>query len=209
MNSKKKEFPNDTLSWIPGGGCTAKPKFMLLFINPTARNLSSDPAWQGVCFPWIGVLHFWKWLQSAGFFDAELVQRMTTKGWSSELAQEVLEYLEKNKLYITNIVKRTGHDAALPNATLRKLFLPLLKKEIELVQPERIIAFGLLPYEALTNKKIKLGEYYSTVISLGKLQAHDANLANVKVIPCYFPMGRGSPKKAREILQLLNKNNRF
>ncbi len=200
---KQQHFSCDNLAWIPGGGCTDKPRLMLLFINPTARNISADPFWQGVRYPWIGVTHFWKWLAGTGLLNEKLLTKMQDQGWSCELATEIHEYLVTKRLYITNIVKRTGQDAELPNSKLQNLFLPILKKEIALVKPEKIIAFGRIPFEKLTGQKIKLADVYDKAKITGNLLSYSVIDMNVRVIPCYFPMGRGNPKRATEILKLL------
>jgi len=36
---------------IYGGGCIAVPNIMLVFMNPTSRNLSSAPDWGGIRAP--------------------------------------------------------------------------------------------------------------------------------------------------------------
>ena len=79
-------------------------------------------------------------------------------------------------------------------------------REIELVQPKYIVTFGLIPFESITGRKIKLGDYYSKVMENKKLEFFEANCNSfkAKVIPCYFPVGRGNPKKAIELLRLIN-----
>lgn len=46
----KKYFPENKLVPIVGNGKTYRPRVMCLFINPTARNASADPAWKGPDF---------------------------------------------------------------------------------------------------------------------------------------------------------------
>lgn len=85
---------------------------------------------------------------------------------------------------------------------IRKHF-PILEREIELVRPRRIVSFGLIPFESLTKKKIKLGDYYREFSATGELKAFDAGFGKfkAKVTPCYFPVGRGNPARAVEILK--------
>ncbi len=58
-----------------------------------------------------------------------------------------------------------------------------------------IIAIGLIPFEAIAGKKIKLKE------SSGKLFSVDISGKKYPIYPCYFPVGRGNPKKAEETLK--------
>lgn len=79
-------------------------------------------------------------------FDDELIDRInTSKSWSLEFTNKVLDFLKAKSFYLTNIVKWTGHDATLPDSKKIKLFMPILEKEIEIVQPHYIVAFGLIP----------------------------------------------------------------
>jgi hypothetical protein len=50
----KRNFPKTKLRPILGGGKTDRPNIMLVFINPTARNISSDKGWLGPVFPFVG-----------------------------------------------------------------------------------------------------------------------------------------------------------
>lgn len=83
-------------------------------------------------------------------------------------------------------------------------------KEIEIVQPEYIVTFGLIPFERLTGKKIKLSEHYLDINKNKKLKFYELKInsfkttSKIKVIPCYFPVGRGNPRRAVEILKMVN-----
>jgi uracil-DNA glycosylase family 4 len=140
-------------------------------------------------------------------FDDELIEKINhhSKSWSLEFTDKVLNFLRSKSFYLTNIVKWTGHDAALPNSEKIKLFLPILEKEIEIVQPQYILAFGLIPFENLTKRKIKLKNYYSDVMLDQKLKFFDMKYGDLrtKIVPCYFPIGRGNPKKSVDILKLM------
>ena len=199
----KQNFPNNKLMPIVGNGKTLKPKVMFVFINPTKRNISSDKNWKGLRFPFIGTKQIWRIFHRSGLFDDELMHEINNSSiWSVEFTNKVLNFLQKQEFYITNIVKWTGEDATLPDSEKINLFLPTLEKEIEIVQPEYIVTFGLIPFERLTKQKIKLKDYYSEVINSKKLKFY--LFKSSKIIPCYFPVGRGDPKKAVEILKLVN-----
>jgi len=201
-----KNFPENGLVPICGNGKLSSPKFMFVFINPTHVNTSSDENWKGSRFPFAGTRSFWRVVHRAGLFDDELMDVINnSKDWSLEFAEKVLQFLKNNSLYLTNIVKWTGQDATLPDSEKIKLFLPILEREIRIVRPEYIITFGLIPFENLTKQKIKLSEYHSKVMENKNLKFFDVDFGDfkTKLIPSYFPVGRGNPKKAAEILKMV------
>ena len=202
----EKEHSRNDLHPILGNGNCLRPKYMFVFINPTIRNISSNKKWAGPRFPFIGTKQIWRIFTKSNLFDSKLMLEIEkNKDWSLELTNKVLDFLNSKKIYITNIVKSTGNDATLPNSELIKRYLPILEKEIEIIRPEYIITFGLIPFEALTKKKIKLSDYYNKVITNNKPLYYNItiNTTHTKIIPCYFPIGRGNPKQAIEILKLL------
>jgi len=199
-------FPGNALAPILGGGQVSKPKAMFVFINPTVRNVSSDLDWQGPRFPFIGTKQVWRVFYRAGLFDSELMQQIeSVSDWSVEFTGKVLKFLQDRGLYLTNIVKWTGYDSTLPGSNKIRLFLPVLEREIELVQPQYIVTLGLIPFESLVGRKIRLGDYHAEVMRTGELQFYNLAVgsADARVVPSFFPVGRGDPKRAVEILKLV------
>jgi len=203
----QKYFPENNLKPILGNGKIFRPKIMFVFINPTHANISSNPNWQGPRFPFIGTKPIWRIFHRAGIFDDGLMDKINnSKSWSFEFTNDVLNFLKSKSFYFTNIVKWTGSDATLPNSEKIKLFLPILEREIEIVQPRYIVTFGLIPFENMTNQRIKLKDYFEEIMKSKKLRFFDMNYNGFKtrITPCYFPVGRGDPKKAVEILKLID-----
>lgn len=203
-----RHFPHSKLHPIPGGGKHHNPKFMFVFINPTIKNISADPEWKGFRAPFIGTKHIWRIFSRAGLFDPKLMAEIESKkNWTVEFAELVYDHVASQDFYFTNIVKWCGENADLPNSEKIKLYLPLLIKEIQLVKPKYIVTFGLIPFTSLTRQKLKLSDYHEKTLKTGKPEWFDVEIGGVKtkVVPCYFPVGRGSPKKAVELLALLKK----
>jgi len=203
-NITKDNSPDNNLMPILGGGQDINPKFMMVFINPTSKNISSNKNWKGPRFPFIGRKRPWIEFHKVGLFNEELLNEIkTNSNWSLEFTYNVLEFLKRKGLYLTNIVKNTEYNADLPKANQINLYLPIFKKEIELVNPEYIIAFGLIPINALLKENIKLSEYYELIQKKNALIFYEIkiNSKRYKVIPCYYPIGRGNPEKAIEILK--------
>ena len=84
---------------------------------------------------------------------------------------------------------------------------PLFAVEMQLVRPKKIVAFGQLTFSMLTGLPVKLGSYRDDVIQNGLQPLADYPLPGCKVpvYPMYFPVGRGNPKFAAELLRLLRK----
>ncbi len=85
------------------------------------------------------------------------------------------------------------------------MFLPILLKEIEIVQPLCIVTFGGFPFFHLMGHRLKLNEHYRSINEKGTLEGFSllVNSRSYRVVPCYFPVGRGSPARAEEILRRL------
>ncbi len=199
-------FPDRALVPIMSGGKSLKPKFMFVFINPTYKNISSDRSWGGKRRPWTGTKYIWKIFNNAGHFDEKLLSEIQQKIlWDVPFADKVYSYIEEKEFYFTNIVKWTGENGDLPDTAKIKTFLPILLREIEIVNPEFIVTFGLIPFNALINKPIKLTDYYEESVSSNKLRCFSLNIGDKRfnVLPCYFPVGRGNPRRAARLLSLL------
>jgi DNA polymerase len=198
----------DEMTPVMGGGETNKPRLALIFINPTHRNASTKEGWSGPRFPFIGTKAVWRVLGNAGLLSAELVDMISGRErWDEEFAEEVYAAVRSEGLYLTNLVKWTGPNGDLPSRQLIELYADVLRRELELVGPRGIVAFGGMPYRALTGRDVKLGEVLANLRHAGDpFYAIDGALG-VPVYPCYFPVGRGNPKGAAEILSAVNRKS--
>ena len=137
-----------------GGGRMYEPRFMFVFINPTKSNISSDLAWAGPRFPFVGTKPVWRIFHRAGLLTGKLAHAIQRRVlWDLKFTQDVLEELDTRSCYFTNIVKVAGADAALPTSAMIRLFLPLLAREIEIIKPKYVVTFCLIPFEAITKQK--------------------------------------------------------
>ena len=182
------EYGDKTLHSIYNGGCTDNPDVCFVFMNPTGRNIASLPNWKGIYSPWIGTKNIWKLFKEIGLLDNELYDEIYSKkpnDWNADFALKVYNYIADNKYFITNLGKCTQIDARpLPDSVYLK-YLDLLKKEIELVNPKIIIAFGNQVSSILLNKKVSVSEWRqkSETIKIGKRE--------IPVYPVYYPIGNG------------------
>jgi hypothetical protein len=204
-------YPDSKLKPISGGGLLVRPDTMLVFINPTKRNIASNPEWTGSRVPWVGITPIWNVLTKVGLIEKDLNIEIQEKKklWTPYFTDHVYSKLAEYGLYLTNIVKWAGEDATLPEMAKIKRYLPILHKEIEIIKPRKIICFGTIPYQAITKDKIKLKTVYDSYKLSTKAfyKSVYVNKFETKVFPCYFPVGLGqfNQPKAIEILSAINK----
>ncbi len=197
-NCKFCKADKNPLQHIHGFG-SIEPDFMLILINPTYRNLSSDQEYKGMRFPFIGVRQFWKVLADGGMIDKKVAYQLPLKkDWNNNNTKQIQQELIKNKLFLTNIVKCCYKNSSYPDKKVIQDQLKILSEEIKIVQPKRIITFSSLVFKILTGKNVKFYQYWNHQ----KIHKNHEIISglNIPVIPCYFPIGRGNPKKAAEIL---------
>ena len=61
------------LTSIYNGGCTNNPDICFIFMNPTGRNVASDPNWKGRRSPWIGTKNIWKLFYRISLLDKKYI----------------------------------------------------------------------------------------------------------------------------------------
>lgn len=200
------EYGDKTLHSIYNGGCMNNPDICFVFMNPTGRNIASLPSWNGIYSPWIGTKNIWKLFKEIGLLDDYIYDEIYAKkpnDWDEQFALKVYNYIADKKYFITNLGKCTQIDARpLPDSVYLK-YLDLLKKEIELVNPKIIIAFGNQVSSILLDKKISVSEWRqkSELIEIGKKK--------IPVYPVYYPIGNGifNIDKSIEDLKAIMKEN--
>ena len=108
-------------------------------------------------------------------------------GKAGKKLDEFLELagLERSQLYVTNAVKFRPTKRSAAGRTVNRpptreevsLFLPWLRREIELVAPEVIVTLGNVPLRALTGPKAVIGDVH------GAFQDADG----LRLYPMYHP----------------------
>ncbi len=194
------------LTSIYNGGCTNNPDICFVFMNPTGKNIASNPNWQGRRSPWIGTKNIWKLFYKIGLLDQEIYESIMEKkpqDWNEKFADLVYENVKKHKYFITNLGKCTQIDArVLPNSVYNQ-YLCLLCKEIEIINPKIIITFGNQVSSIVLNKSISVSQcrkqYFFKSVDNKKY----------KVFPVYYPIGNGMMNidKAIEDLNHIIKTN--
>jgi hypothetical protein len=190
---------------VPGGGWDDQPAWMLVFINPTVRNITAHADWSGRRFPFAGKPKLWHILAEAGFVSSDLPDTIAALGPTPPMVEQLHDELRQWRLYITNTVKCVDDGSNLPSSARVAAGWPLLQQEIALVRPRRIIAFGLIPFRALTGANVRLADalWEAEHGHVAAYPSHPIAGQTYPVFPCYFPTGRGNPVAAARMLHAL------
>ena len=193
------------LNSIYNGGCTNNPDICFVFMNPTGRNIASNPNWKGRRSPWIGTKNIWKLFYRIGLLDEEIYENIMARKpqeWDEKFADLVYENVKEHKYFITNLGKCTQVDArVLPNSVYSE-YLDLLCKEIEIIDPKIIITLGNQV------SSIVLGEKTSVSLVRKKCFYKNINGSTYKFYSVYYPVGNGRSNinKAIEDIKYIIKN---
>jgi DNA polymerase len=108
--------------------------------------------------------------------------------------------LEREDVYITNVVKDRPPDNRDPTAEEIELYGPFLDRQIEIIQPEVIVPLGRFATEYVL-ERFDLSEAGRT---MGDLHGHvlqaEASYANVVIIPLYHPAAAFYNQKLRDVM---------
>ena len=189
---------------IYGGGAYKQPKLALVFMNPTSRNLSSRSLWLGPRFPFVGVYRIWHLLATCDLLSADFVAQLpkSPKAWTVNTAISLQKELISRQLYVTNVIKETAVDSSLPPKAMFAKYETLLHDELAVVKPKLTIALGGFAYRSLTGENIRLANAYEQMLDCSEILRVKTRYRQT-VVPCYFPVGRGNPKRATTILKMV------
>jgi uracil-DNA glycosylase len=190
---------------VPGAGFVDQPDLMLVFINPTVRNITAHADWPGIRMPFAGKPKLWHILADAGWVNIELPQRIAHLGPTPAMVELLMKETQQQRLYLTNAVKCVDDGSNLPTTERVTASWPLLQQEIALVQPKHIVALGLIPFRALTGHSVRLADelWVAEHAEPVAYPSHPIAGRSYPVFPCYFPTGRGNPVAATKMLKYL------
>ena len=201
----QKKYGDPKLDSINFGGCTDNPDVCFLFMNPTARNITSSKEWKGIKSPWVGTKNVWDLFNKLGLIDNDIYSKIKSiKGseWTYEFAEEVYGQVAKNKFYITNLAKCTQIDARPLPDSVYKDYLNLFMKEMEIINPKVIILFGNQVSSVVLGEKISVSQVRKQEFTLKK---------KFKCYSVYYPVGNGRfnmDKSIEDILYIINSQNK-
>lgn len=203
FNKLQLKFGDKDLMPIYGAGDIDSPNLMLVFMNPTARNISSKKDWKGIRAPWLGTKNVWKLLFQTDLLDKNLFNKMQefkTVDWTADFAYSLYENISAKSIYITNFAKCTQIDARPISNSVFKIYRELLIEEIKAVKPLKIITFGNQVSQNLLQKKVSVKDYTKDEYEETKINSKD-----YKIYPCYYPVGQGQrnmPLAIKRIIEI-------
>ena len=187
-------------------GCGEKnnPRVALVFMNPTKRNIATSKSWTGLKAQWLGTKQIWDFLVKCNLFTSKINEEIKTKkpsDWTEEFCEYVYSEVKKQGVWITNLAKCTQDDARpLPDAVFLK-YKDLLKKELSIVNPKKIIFFGNQVASIMLGSKVSVSLVRKKVF---KLNIEDKEYESYAV---YYPVGNGrfnQPKAVEDIKAIIN-----
>ena len=185
---------------IYGAGCLHKPRLMLVFMNPTGRNVSSIPTWPGLRAPWLGIKKTWVMLATLGLIDAKAIdpiRYIKPAAWTPEQAHALYAHVAAEGLYITNLAACTQPDARhLPDRVFKD-YLPTFMAEVQAVQPQHIVTFGNQVSSVVLQRLISVSQYQG--YQYEELCLHGQAY---RVYPTWYPVGQGQRNITKAIARL-------
>jgi DNA polymerase len=204
----QKLFGEPGLKPIGGAGCLDGPEVVFIFMNPTARNTSARAGWKGLRAPWIGTKNIWSLFNGIGVLsEVSLRQIQENNIWTPEFALGIYQEVARNKAYITNLAKCTQADARpLKNEIFRE-YLEIMRKEITLLNPKKIITFGNQVSSMILAKPVSVSQYAGR-----QKETLEISGRNFDIYPVYYPVGQGRrnmPLAIKRIKAIINVSNKL
>lgn len=198
------KYGSKNLDSVYGCGEKNNPRVALVFMNPTKRNIATSKSWTGLKAQWLGTKQIWDFLVKCNLFTSKLNEEIKTKkpsDWTEEFCEYVYSEVKKQGVWITNLAKCTQDDARpLPDAVFLK-YKDLLKKELSIVNPKKIIFFGNQVASIMLGSKVSVSLVRKKVF---KLNIEDKEYESYAV---YYPVGNGrfnQPKAVEDIKAIIN-----
>ncbi|MBP6084952.1 hypothetical protein KA517_01810 [Candidatus Gracilibacteria bacterium] len=189
LDQLQTQYGDAHLSATYGVGCTVKPRLCLVFMNPTARTVSTALDWTGIRACWLGTKNIWKLFHAVDLIssvDFQQTQSLKATAWTPDFAQHLYQSIAEQGVYVTSLGKCSQVDARpLPDSVFRA-YLDQTYAEIVALQPEVIVTFGNQVSSVLLQKKISVSKYVAT--------AHETLVVQdqpFQVYPTYYPVGLG------------------
>ena len=182
------KYGSKQLNSVYGAGCRQNAKVALVFMNPTKRNIATDKNWKGLKAQWLGTKQIWDFLTKCDLFDENLNKQIKSKrptDWTEEFCEKVYAEVASKGVWITNLAKCSQDDARpLPDEIFLQ-YRDLLKRELALVAPQKVLLFGNQVASIVLEEKVS--------VSLARCKKFDLDL-NGNVVEGYavfYPVGNG------------------
>ncbi|MFH1171919.1 MAG: uracil-DNA glycosylase family protein [bacterium] len=189
VNDLQTQFGDSRLAPIYGAGCIKHPVLMLVFMNPTGKNVAAKKSWRGLRAPWLGTKNVWKLLHriraiSTAHFRA--TQQLKPSEWTPAFCKSLYSEIATHRIFITNLAKCTQQNARPLANTIFEKYLKVFQEEVQFVKPEKIILFGNQVSSILLRKRISVRDYPG-------IQYERITISNAQYLayPTWYPVGQG------------------
>jgi len=186
-------------------------------MNPTGKNISSDPQWTGIRAPRLGTKNVWKIFVAVKIISQatyEKIKSMKINDWTPEFSQALYEEIADHKVYITNLAKCTQIDARPLKDSVFKEYLQYTLQEIQEINPKYIITLGNQVSSILLGRPIKVSDYAGNeheLLTIKTTPTHRSTthrsivpLFQYKVYPTFYPVGQGTRNMPAAIERIKN-----
>lgn len=120
--------------------------------------------------------------------------------WTPDYASNFYKAVSERGIYVTNLAKACGADATMPSMRMARAYRPLMIEELRIVRPRIVIAMGALVSSVLSKAPVALEAVYRQFTEKRALPVEQIPDSDIPMLPCYFPIGRGNPIRANEML---------
>lgn len=199
------QYGSKDLNSVYGYGCATCPKAVLVFMNPTKRNIATAKSWKGLRAQWLGTKQIWDFLAKSGMFSERVNEEIKSKkpaDWTPEFCEYVYEEVKRQGLWITNLAKCSQDDARpLADETFLQ-YKGLLEEELCLLNPQKVFFFGNQV------SSIMLGEPIAVSTTRQKKFFLKINGKNFESYALFYPVGNGrfnQPKTIEDIKAIFNR----
>ncbi len=197
LNKLHQKYGDPDFSPIYGAGQTKNAKIFLLLMNPTAKNISALPSWNGIRAPWIGTKNIWKLLHATKLLSNKFfikTQTIKLSDWTPSFVKNLYLDIAEHGAYLTNLAKCTQIDARPLKDSIFKDYLPQTFKEILAVKPKALIPFGNQVSSLILKRPVKVSGYTETAHEVLKI-----NDQNFNIYPTFYPVGQGMRNMGKAI----------
>lgn len=204
-NKLHKQFWDSLYHPVYGAWCTTGPKYFFVFMNPTARNISSHHGRNGLRCPRVWLKQIWNMFYELGLLSKyyfDITQSNDKAIWTSDFVYSLYSHLAEHGVYITNLAKCTQSDAKPLHNNIFRKHLDIIYDEINAIKPENIISFWNQVSSILLGKNISVSWYEQPE----RYEILTINNSDYKIYPCFYPVWiwfRNMNKSITKIASLL------
>ena len=182
------KYGSKDLNSVYGGGCKNSPRVALVFMNPTKKNIATSKEWKGIRAQWLGTKQIWEFLTKCGLFDNKINEKIKSKKaneWDNDFCEYVYKEVENKGMWITNLAKCSQDDARALSDNVFLEYKDLLKEELSIVNPSKILFFGNQVSSIMLEEPITVS---TTRQKKFALKIKDKEYESYAV---YYPVGNG------------------